>query len=394
MTATVAFAAQAPFIGGAERALLRLVGALDDTRYRPFVIIDRRGEVTDALRSANIPHRQVALPPPERRWPWPFARSVMRIAAEMLRHRAVLLHTSDPPAHLAPSLAARLLRLPRICHVHFTYPADGLRWSLKWGFERALFASEYAKRDAQRQCPELFPEHRCAVIAYGFDPPPPPDAPRLAALRAECGLDADDVVIGFVGRVIESKGVADYLHMASALAAQHPRWRFLIVGDDQRPRPSYRVEMETLAAQLGIAPACRFIGFRNDVWDLLHLCDVVVMPSHVEPFGIVALEAGAAGRPVVAAHVGGIPEVVHDRATGVLVPPRDPRALANAVAQLIADPQRRAELGCRGRVHVAARFGLGAHARAVMDLYDDVRRSAEPQAGGMGSPKAKFFTSA
>ena len=370
---TVVFVAQAPFIGGAERSLIRLAAALDRTRYRPFVVIGHGGDIAHALRAAGLEYRHVALPRAERTWPWPFAASVARIAASLHRHRAALLHVNDAPAHPAAALAARLLRLPRVCHLRFTYPADGLRWWLKWGFERALFASQFAKDHAQGQCPELFPERRCAVIPNGFDAPPPPGTGRVEALRAACGLAPGEPVVGFVGRVVEVKGVDDYLHMASALIGRHPRCRFLVVGDDDRSAPRHRAAMEALADRLGIAPACRFLGFRDDVWELLHLCDVVVMPSQVEPFGNVALEAGAAGRPLVAARVGGIPEIVGDGKTGLLVPQRDPQALAEAVAHLLADPARRAELGARARAHVAARFSLGVQAGAVMDLYDELR---------------------
>ena len=130
------------------------------------------------------------------------------------------------------------------------------------------------------------------------------------------------MVVGFVGRVVETKGIADFLHMAHRLLAQHPHCRFLIVGDDQRPAANHRAAMEALAARLGIAGACRFVGFRDDVWELLHLCDVVVMPSHCEPFGNVAVEAGAAARALVATRIGGIPEIVRDGETGLLVPPQ------------------------------------------------------------------------
>jgi len=375
--ATVVFVADAPCVGGAERSLIRIAGALDDARYRPFVLSGHRA-IAPALDAAGIPSQLVALPAPAPSWPGPFALSVARIGSQLRRHRAAVLHVNDAPAHLAASLAARMLRIPRLCHIHFTYPAAGLRWWLKWGFEHALFASQYAKAEAQQECPDLFAEERCSVIANGYEPPAHPLEDELGALRAACGLERDAVVIGFVGRLLEAKGVADFLHMARTLLDSAPRCRFLLVGDDHRPAPNYRTAMETLAERLGVAAACRFVGFRDDVWALLHLCDVVVMPSHVEPFGNVAVEAGAAGRAVVAADVGGLREIIGQDETGVLVPARDPRALAVAVGALLADPARRVRLGAAARARVAAQFTLAAQVDALMALYDELRRDMNP----------------
>jgi glycosyltransferase involved in cell wall biosynthesis len=369
---TVGYVTQAPFIGGAERSLLRLAGGVDTTRYRPFVIAGHDGELVRALREARVDHYHMALPHPDRAWPWPFLGSVARLVTQLGRRRTALVHVNDAPAHAAAAIAARILRLPRICHLRFLYPADGLRWYLKWGFERAVFASRFLKDAAQSRCPELFPDERCMVIPNGFDAPPPPSPRHVEGLRVACALAAEQPVVGFVGRLVESKGVADYLTMAQGLLRHGPDTRFVVIGDDQRAQPSHRAEMEGLARRLDIAPACRFLGFRDDVWELLHLCDVVVVPSLVEPFGNVVVEAGAAARPVVATRVGGIPEIVRDGETGLLVPPGDPQALAQAVAALLADPTLRHALGARARTHVASSFGLQEHVRRLTDLYDDL----------------------
>jgi len=370
--ATVVFVADAPCVGGAERSLIRIAGALDRDRYRPLVL-NGNDALAPVLRAAGIDWHPVALPAPARTWPWPFALSVARIAVQLRRHRAVVLHVNDALAYPAASLAARMLRIPRVCHIRFTYPAAGLRWWLKWGLERALFASHSAKGLAQHECPELFPEGRCSVVPHGYDPPAPPPRDRLLALRAENGLEPDTLVVGFVGRFVEVKGVEDFLDMAGTLLAAQPRCRFVLIGDDHRPAPNHRTAMQALAGRLGVAPACRFLGFRDDVWELLHLCDVVVMPSHVEPFGLVALEAAAAGCPVVASDVGGLREIICDEETGLLVPARDSKALAAAVAALLADSARRTRLGAAARARVAARFSLAAEAEALMALYDRLR---------------------
>jgi glycosyltransferase involved in cell wall biosynthesis len=367
----VVFATQAPFIGGAELSLLRSATALDPVRYRASVIAGHDSDYLGALRASGLEHRHIPLPIPDRRRPWKMAVAVARVAGYLHRQRAALVHVNDATAHPIPAVAARLLRIPRLCHLHFSYPAAGLRWYLRWGFEHALFPSRFLRQHAQNECPELFPDSRCTVIPNGYDPPsPPPADERLRALRDECLLTAPGPVFGFVGRVVAVKGVDDYLRMAQALLAGDSRCRFLVIGEDHGAGPSHRTAMEKLAHDLGIAPACHFLGFRDDVWDLLHLCDVVVLPSHVESFSYVAVEAGAAGRPLVATRAGGIPEIVRDGETGLLVPPNDPPALATAAAQLIANQPLRERMGAAARAHVRSQFSLRAHAQALADLYD------------------------
>jgi glycosyltransferase involved in cell wall biosynthesis len=369
---TVVCVTQAPFIGGAEQALLRLATGLDPSRYRTVVVAGHDGPFAAALRASSVAHHCIVLPAADRARPLRFARCVARLTAMLWRERAVLLYVNDAPAHTAAAVAARLLRLPRLLHLRFQYPAAGLRWFLRGGFEHAVFASRSLHDWARAQCPDLFPLEQCTVVANGFDPPAPPPPDRLAAVARAAGLSAGDQVVGFVGRVVDTKGVEDYLHMAAALAARFPSCRFLIVGDDHGPPPTYRARMEELARQLAIADRCRFVGFRDDVWTMLHLCDVVVIPSRVEPFGNVAIEAGAAARPVVATRVGGLPEIVRDGETGLLVPPGEPQAVAEGVARLLVDGTLRRSLGERARERVSACFSLSAHARRMADLFDEV----------------------
>jgi L-malate glycosyltransferase len=368
----VVYVTRSPFVSGAERCLVRLAAALDAARYDAFVIAGARGEFPALLSDAGIAHRRISLPPPQRLWPFPFLRAVARMAFELRRRRAALVHVNDAPAAVHAAIAARMLGIPRICHVRFTYGAEGLRWYLKYGFERAVFPSQFLREYAQSKCPDVFPDGRCTVIHDGFDPPPPPSAAHLIRLSTALGLAPTDRVLGFVGQVIAVKGVREYLHMAVRVLRTDARCRFLIVGDDLQAGPSYRRQMEELAAALGIAEACRFTGFRDDVWEILHLCDVVVLPSHVEPFGTLALEASAAARALVATRVGGLVEIVQDGETGLLAAAADAEALARAAEQLLSNPELCRTLGTRARRRVLEHFSLHSHVQKLADLYDDV----------------------
>ena len=133
-----------------------------------------------------------------------------------------------------------------------------------------------------------------------------------------------------------------------------------------------RRRAEARAAEQGLADRVRFLGFRPDAPRLIPAFDIIAVPSHVEPLGNATLEAMAAARPVVGSKVGGIPEMIVDGVTGLLVPSRDADSLANAIQGLVRDPNRARALGAAGRARAAEVFSVEAHVQHVQDVYDRV----------------------
>jgi glycosyltransferase involved in cell wall biosynthesis len=344
--------------------------SLDRSRYRPFVISGHPGDVITALTHSNLSTRVIPLPPPTWRRPWAHVAARRRVLGEIRRQGAALVHVNDAPAFPIPGHAARAAGVPVICHVRFTYDAAGLRYALRHGFDTAVFASAFMMRYAQEQCPELFPAAKCAVIRNGFRPPSAPSERERRSLRAAIGLRPDWPVIGFFGQVIAIKGVEELLHAVSQLCLAGRAVQLLVVGDDKQAGQNYRTTMEDLSRRLGLAAHCTFTGYRSDVWRLMHLVDIVAMPSHVEPLGNVAIEAGAAHRPIVASRVGGLVEVVDDGRTGLLVPPRDAAALAGAIAGLLDNPALSRSLADAAARRVAADFSITRQADELQALYD------------------------
>jgi len=197
-------------------------------------------------------------------------------------------------------------------------------------------------------------------------------APRSVA-RAALGLPADAFVAATIGRISSWKG-QDVL--VRALAEPEPA-RLGVVGvvaGDAWPGEEERVRsLRELADRLGLGDRLRLVGFRDDLKMVLGAADAVVVAStEPDPLPIAALEAAAAGCCVVAAGHGGLPEIVRDRATGVLVPPGDHRALAAALADVAIDPATAARLGAAAAYDVRGRFSADALLDAVHDLYDEV----------------------
>jgi glycosyltransferase involved in cell wall biosynthesis len=204
---------------------------------------------------------------------------------------------------------------------------------------------------------------RIRVVPSGIDPEalaPPPGARET--LRTAWGVPPEAVLVLALGALERRKGHAVLL----AAAAHAPGLHYVVCGDG-----SERDALGRAAASLG--SAVRFVGFRTDVAACLAAADVVALPSLHEGLGVAALEAMAAGRPVVASRVGGLAEVVVDEVTGLLVPPGDAAALGRALARLGADPGLRARLGAAGRARVLARYTVTQMAEGTLACYERAR---------------------
>ena len=177
--------------------------------------------------------------------------------------------------------------------------------------------------------------------------------------------NAGEPTIGAIGRIEPQKGLDVLLRALSLL----PRARLRIVGDG-----SCRSELERLAVTLGVADRVMWTGWRHDVRAELARLDLFVQPSRFEGFPLAILEAMVAQLAVVATDVGSVADAVIDGATGVLVQPEDPRALANAIESLLDDAGARAELGRRARAHVLERFTAERMAAAYESLYNQIAR--------------------
>lgn len=260
------------------------------------------------------------------------------------------LHTVDP------TLEARHLRRERFL----------LRLT-----RRVLCCSEAVAGHAMRDLHA--PPRLVAVIPNGIDPPPPTG--RAEALE-RLGLERDGgPIVGCVGGLSRHKGQMILMQAVGRLNGGLPRPTLVLVGDGPERR-----RLESEAATLQGRARILFAGERPDARSLLPAFDLLAVPSiEREGFGLAALEGMDAGLPVVASRLGGLPEVVEDGRTGLLVPPGDVQALALAIGRLIASPQESRILGAEGRRRVESRFRAASMTRRVETVYEEAlneRRAA------------------
>jgi glycosyltransferase involved in cell wall biosynthesis len=345
-------------IGGAERIVVELARDLRRAG-EPVTVAAAPGALDRALAAAGA--RRVALRD-RGRSPVAAAAAAVAIAAAVRRDRPRLLHAHNVRAAALALAAARLaqpLRPPPVLATfHGVEPADDRAAAAILRRVQALACVSEELRDRLRAAGPL-PE-RTVVVPNGVD------VPRFAVPRtrmaAELGLGPGPVAAA-VGRLEPVKGIDRLLAAWPEVLQRVPEASALVVGDG-----SSRRTLEEQARSLGIAGRVRFVGARDDAPRLLACADVLVVPSRSEGMPLAALEAMAAGVPVVATAAGGLAAFAREGAA-VVTESAAPAALGGQIADLLLDAPRRARIGAAGRAAVQARHSTARMLAAYRDLY-------------------------
>ena len=365
--------------GGAERHVATLAPALDPERVVASVVcIGEEGGLYAGLAATGVPTRALHL----RRNPVAALRGLVRL---MRAQRPDIVITRGYNAEALGRIAAALTRVPRTAiWVHNCGDVEP-RGRVRGIVDRVLAPvtdAYYAVAHGQRPyiTGELgYPDERVEVVHNGVDPArfsaagsrADPDAARVAR---EFGIGPDTPVVGVVAVLRPEKDHATLLRAMRHVLDEVPQARLLVVGDGPE-----RARLEALADQLGIAGSVGFAGARDDVRTLLSVVDVVALASYtVECFPMALLEAMASGVPTVGTAVGGVPEMIEDGVTGHVVPPRDPRALARALVDLLRDRESAAAMGKAARDRVERQFTLAQSVRAAEDAITRTVRRPRP----------------
>jgi glycosyltransferase involved in cell wall biosynthesis len=258
-------------------------------------------------------------------------------------------------------LAGRLSGRSVIWHLRISDQDLQLDWLLVRMATRIIAISEAVKARLKRW-PRA--HGRCIVVPNGLDLAAFVAAKEQAVVRGSLGIGPEERVIGLVGRLVPFKGHRYLIQAFADVRLRHPSARLLVVGDGPE-----RDKLEQQVGDMGLKGAVHFTGHRCDVPDMLSIMEIFVLPSLGEHFGRVLLEAMALEKPVVGTRAGGVPEVVEDGVTGVLVPPANPEALAEGIIRLLDDPAQARAMGRAGRRRVETHFNLRRHAELVEEVY-------------------------
>ena len=367
------------------------------TRHAPGAPLEEHREGVRVLRAPEDPPTFPLATPTLLAWTMAFNHAVTRTG---LRAAATgeydLIHAYDwLVTHTAITLKEHL-DLPLVATVHATEAGRHQGWlpdemnkcihSIeRWlGHEacRVLVWSEYMRLEVTRLLD--LPAGRVEVVPNGVDSGAWHAAPR-AISAARSRFAGEGPLIGYAGRLVYEKGVQDLVHAVPQLRERHPGLRVVIAGDGP-----HRPELQHEARKLKLYRAISFAGFLGEaeLAAVLAASDAVVVPSIYEPFGMVALEAAAAGAPLAVASTGGLNEIVEPGVTGVAFPAKDPRGLADAVGNLLSDEVLARRVACKARSMVAERFSWGTVAARTAAAY----RTAVRQASGYEAHQAELVT--
>lgn len=347
--------------GGGEISLLHLLQALDPHRVRPILLCPKEGELSRRCRDLGA---EVHFFPFPHTWWGILNGTVLRLARWMSNTGVDVVHVNTAGRMLfLPGLAARCLGIPVVWHARVAEPeplADRLATRL---VERIIATSQYVAGRFQ------WGKAQDKVVCI----PNPIDLSRFQPgrdgreWRKQNGLPVHSILVGIFGRLDAWKRFDLAIRAAASAGAKHESFHFLVVG-----RGPERRSLERLARDLGLKTSLSFLDWQDDLTDAMSSIDILLHPTPGEHFGRVYIEAMACGKPVVAVDSGGAREIVLSEQTGILVPPNDPGALAEALVRLGANETLCQSMGQAGRRRAETLFDARRVAGLMEDLYVEI----------------------
>jgi len=384
-------------LSGAEQSLLRLMGNMDRARFDSLVVLPTDGPLRAALSELGVETRVLPI-----RWWIPAThwsasefmhqiegleerwQDLERLAARESVH---LIHTNTVVT-IEGALAAAALGIPHVWHSrglfgngfpppYLDHPNFFYSVIDELG-DRVVCVSN----PVHGQASQFLRRTACTVIPNGFDPSKRSPSSR-AEFLAEFGLSAAARVIVCIGGVQRRKGQLDLIEALARVKGEYPEAVLLLCGG--AGDSPYVAEVRERIRDLGLVSYVKFLGFRDDVWNIVHHCELVVQPSHSEGFGLAVLEAMAAAKPVIATRSGGPEDIVEDNISGLLVAPGAPGELTGAISSLLADTGRAQTIAAAARKR-AALFTVAASARELEKLLAQVITTPASKPSGRGWP--------
>lgn len=379
-------------IGGAEKILYNLLSNLDRSRYHAMVLFGSDGPLVKMVSALGIETNIIQMKEMKRIEmeikglkfynPLAIIYNVLQFLILIfklfifLRKRDIdLVHTNTIQAQLCGSIVAKLIGAKLVCHDHNIQPQGMRRRIISIIgniFPDGIITVSNAVRNSY--LPYILHPEKITTVHNGIDVGKMNLSHKCVDIRKEYEIPEEAIIIAMASVLRPWKGHETFLRAASIIKRNCRDVRFLIVGGEFLDKErGYKDYLVNLGSQLGLEDRVIFTGFRRDVIDILSQVDLLVSASILpDPFPTVILEAMALGIPVVATHVGGVPEMVMEGVTGYLLPPSDPPEMAEKIMLLLKNPIKRKEMGSMAQQSVKDRFTMDKFISGIESIYGNL----------------------
>ena len=357
--------------GGAERVVVSLVGNLDREKYEITVgmFMNPSRPADGFLQDIERLGCRVRVIELRKVFEWRQIQDLLGVLAE---GQIQILHTHAYRSDILGLLAAKRLGIPIVTTVHGCWDPESVkmrfyayceRISFRY-FNRIIVVSEELR---QRMVELGVPIDKLRKICNAIDTTRYSNHRSASTFRKEFGIENGTMLVGTIGRLSPEKGLGDFLRAAQQVLMHRAHVKFVIAGDGPEKKP-----LQEMAEGLGLEKHVIFCGHRQDVSQVYNALDIFVLSSLAEGLPIALLEAAFHAKPIIATSVGGIPEVVENNKTGILVPSHDPVQLGNRMLELLSDGGKAKTMGIAAKRRIETEFGCKSWIRAIEDVYEEV----------------------
>lgn len=368
--------------GGSSTVLYDFLKNLNRAEYQPVVVVARDGHNFNKTKDLGIevikaPIKVIGLFPRKKMSSMGsmildlilyLIPNILTIGRIIRQKDIDLVHINNNIKHCVDViLAAKLTGTPCVCHIRETMPVCKMD-RLFGRFVRQIIV---LNQTVYKNIKSIVGTQKTRIIPDGIDLNVTVDQYNALKIKEDFKLSGF-YCIGFLGRIVEGKGVDIFIRSAAIVRQKFPNIRFLIVGDNSDPGNYYLKYLEHIIQEEHLGEEIIFTGWRSDKFDLISILDILVQASSTpEGFGLTCIEAMALEKPVVATNVPGPCDIIEHGKTGCLIQPRNPYAMAEAIIKLIEHPEFAQFLARGGKRSVEQRFNIKYKAKEIEEMYEE-----------------------
>jgi len=357
-------------VGGPEKTILGTASNINCERFKftlaSFEEANSKNEFIEAAKELNVSILTI--------WNEYFfdPRTVRYMANYLQLNEVDIFHGHDYKSRYLGYLAARKTGVHKIATVHGWI--QNTKKDIMYTLVDKMLLKKYEKIivvswDLKKKLQNIGIKEEKIILLHNAVEIKSKYINRNGSLRRELGIEGSDIIVATVGRLSKEKGMEDFIEAAAIALKKNRNITYLIIGEG----PEERV-LQKIVNNNGLGNRIKFLGYRNDMESIYPEIDILVLASYTEGLPKVIIEGLAYERPVIATSVGGVPEVIIDNETGILIQPRAPEMLAKEIELLIYNENRRKHLGRNGKILIEKDFNLKTRTEKLEEIYENIRR--------------------